>query len=47
MIYETQRFPASLLACNDMYRTLAMAEAVFVPAFPLLKKVGGKPAAAH
>ncbi len=47
MIYETLRFQASLLAYNDMYRTLAMAAAVFVPAFLLLKKAGGKPAAAH
>jgi hypothetical protein len=47
MIYETLRFQASLLTYKDMYRTLAMAAAVFVPAFLLLKKVGGIPAAAH
>jgi hypothetical protein len=46
-IYETLQFQASLLAYNDMYRTLAMAAAVFVPAFLLLKKAGGKPAGAH
>jgi len=47
MIHETLQFQASPLAYNDMYRAPAMAAAVFVPAFLLLKKAGGKPAAAH
>jgi DHA2 family multidrug resistance protein len=47
MIYESLQHQASLLAYNDMYRTLAMAAAVFIPAFLLLKKASGKPAAAH
>ncbi len=47
LVYEILRQQASLLAYNDMYRTLAMAAAVFVPAFLLLKKAGDRPAAAH
>jgi MFS transporter, DHA2 family, multidrug resistance protein len=47
MIYEFLQRQASLLAYNDMYRMLATAAAIFVPAFLLLKKAGGKPAAAH
>jgi MFS transporter, DHA2 family, multidrug resistance protein len=47
IIYESLQHQASLLAYNDMYRTLAMTAAVFIPAFMLLKKARGKPAAAH
>jgi MFS transporter, DHA2 family, multidrug resistance protein len=47
MIYESLQHQASLLAYNDMYRTLAMTAAVFIPAFMLLKKASGKAAAAH
>jgi MFS transporter, DHA2 family, multidrug resistance protein len=47
MIYEFLQRQASLLAYNDMYRMLATAAAIFVPAFLLLKKAGGKPAPAH
>ena len=47
MVYESIQRQASLLAYNDMYRTLAMAAAIFIPAFLLLKKGSGKPAAAH
>jgi MFS transporter, DHA2 family, multidrug resistance protein len=38
MIYEALQHQASLLAYNDMYRTLAMVAAVFIPAFLLLTK---------
>jgi DHA2 family multidrug resistance protein len=47
MVYETVQQQASLLAYNDLYRLLATAAAIFVPAFLLLKKAGGKPATAH
>ncbi len=47
MIHETLQHQASLLAYNDMYRTLATAAAVFIPAFILLNKPTGKPSAAH
>ena len=47
MIYEFLQRQASLLAYNDMYRMLATAAVIFIPAFLLLKKAGGKPAAAH
>ena len=47
MVYETVQQQASLLAYNDMYRTLAIVAALFIPAFLLLKKSHGKPAAAH
>jgi DHA2 family multidrug resistance protein len=47
MIYEFLQQQASLLAYNDMYRMLATAAAIFIPAFLFLKKAGGKPAAAH
>jgi DHA2 family multidrug resistance protein len=47
MVYESIQRQASLLAYNDLYRTLAMAAAIFIPAFLLLKKASGKPAAAH
>jgi hypothetical protein len=47
MVYATLQQQASLLAYNDLYRLLATAAAVFIPAFLLLKKAGSKPAAAH
>jgi MFS transporter, DHA2 family, multidrug resistance protein len=47
MIYATVQRQASLLAYNDMYRMLATAAALSVPAFLLLKKPSGKAAAAH
>ena len=47
MVYATVQQQASLLAYNDLYRTLATTAAVFIPAFLLLKKARGKPAAAH
>ena len=47
MVYETVQQQASLLAFNDIYRLLATAAAVFIPAFLLLKKARGKPATAH
>jgi DHA2 family multidrug resistance protein len=47
MIYDGIQHQASLLAYNDMYRTLATAAAVFVPAFLLLNRASGKTAAAH
>ena len=45
MMYEACQQQASLLAYNDVYRTLATVAAVFIPAFLLLKRAGGTPAA--
>jgi DHA2 family multidrug resistance protein len=48
LVYENLQQQASLLAYNDMYRTLATTAAVFIPAFLLLKKAArGKSPAAH
>ncbi len=47
VLYATVQRQASLLAYNDMYRILATAAAIFIPAFLLLKKSGGASSAAH
>ena len=47
LMYSNVQQQASLLAYNDIYRMLAMTAMVFIPAFVLLKKAGGKAPAAH
>jgi DHA2 family multidrug resistance protein len=47
VVYQGLQQQASLLAYNDLYRTLATAAALFIPAFLLLKRSGSKPPAAH
>ena len=38
MVYRMMQQQASLLAYNDIYRTLALAAAIFAPGFLLLKR---------
>jgi hypothetical protein len=47
LIYATVQQQAELLAYNDVYRTLAILAAVFVPAFLLLRRAKGTTASAH
>jgi MFS transporter, DHA2 family, multidrug resistance protein len=47
VIYQGIQQQASLLAYNDIYRMLAMTSALFIPAFLLLKRTGGKAAPSH
>ncbi|MGH8012454.1 MAG: MFS transporter, partial [Candidatus Binataceae bacterium] len=48
LIYQQIQQQASLLAYNDIYRTLAMMALVFVPAFLLLKRTRpGSPVGQH
>jgi DHA2 family multidrug resistance protein len=47
LISQNFQQQASLLAYNDIYRLLALASALCIPVFLLLKKTDGKPAAVH
>jgi len=46
LVYNTIQQQASLLAYNDIYRILGLIAICFAPAFLLLKRSKGKPAAA-
>jgi len=47
LISQNLQQQTSLLAYNDIYRLLALASALCIPLFLLLKRTDAKPAAAH
>jgi MFS transporter, DHA2 family, multidrug resistance protein len=47
VVYRMMQQQASLLAYNDIYRTLALAAAIFAPGFLLLKRTRASSAPAH